>query len=331
MGGQAIKIARRVPRERFFKYVKEIIPMVENAFQTKVHMVNGFTEKEDFGDLDLLILDNDLQDKIKTIEKHFNPQEISTTNINQLISFNYNELQVDLIFTPQTNWETSKIFYEWGDLGNFIGKLTNNFGRLREHNFSLKYGYDGFKCKIIHNGGIKNIFLTKDSKEVFRFLGLDFNRWKQGFKNREEVYDYIIGSKYFDHASFQWENLNSINKERNRRRPNYVHFLEYIENHKIEPKWDKGYLYYLNEIKEFFGVDLIEELEIIKSDEQNQEDVKNKFNGNIVMKNYPDIKGENLGKSMSDFKSNFDNWESFVSNNSKETILKKFDEFIGGS
>lgn len=329
MGGNAIKMAERVPRERFFEYVKEIIPRVKKAFGTEVSMVNGFHDKQDFGDLDLLVLDIGYENRRKILEEHFDPEEI---NINtHLVSFNYNELQVDLIFTPQENWETSKIFFEWGDLGNFIGKMVNNYGRLRDHGFSFKYGFDGFKCKILHDGKHKNIFLTKDSKNVFDFLGLDFDRWKLGFNNREDMFDYVIKSKYFDYPSFQWVNLNSINKDRNKRRPNYVNFLEYIEDHKTVIKWDKGYEFYLNEMTEFFGVDLLEELEIFKNELEKEKVIKEKFNGKIIMDLYPDIKGKELGQTINGFKSSFDNWDEFVYTNSSETVMEKFNEFVVNS
>jgi hypothetical protein len=319
MGGNAIKIAERVPRERFFEYIKDVIPRVKSAFKTEVSMVNGFHNKQDFGDLDLLVLR-------AILEEHFAPDEI---NINtHVVSFNYNELQVDLIFTPIENWETSKVFFEWGDLGNFIGKMTNNYGRLRDHGFSLKYGYDGFKCKLLHNGKYKNIYLTKRNEDVFDFLGLDYDRWKLGFDERESMFDYVIGSKYFDYPSFQWVNLNSINKDRNKRRPNYVNFLEYIENHKTVITWDKGYEFYLNEVKDFFDVDLLEELNTFKDELRKEEIIKSKFNGKIIMEAYPNLRGKDLGKAIFDFKSQFTDWEDFVCSNSSEIIMEKFSGFM---
>ena len=38
--------------------------------------------------------------------------------------------------------------------------------------------------------------------------------------------------------------------------------------------WDKGYEFYLNEIKDFFGVDLIKEMDIFKSEIEQKEVIK---------------------------------------------------------
>lgn len=326
MGGNAIKISERVPKDRFFKYTKEIIPKVIDAFQTEVHMVSGFHNKQDFGDLDLLVLDIGYENRREIIEKHFNPDEINVNS--HVISFNYNELQVDLIFTPIENWESSKIFFNWGDLGNFMGKLINNYGKLRDHGFSMKYGFDGFKCKLLLDGKYKNIYLSKDNRQVFEFLGLDFSQWELGFDEKEDMFDYIIGSKYFDYGSFQWENLNSINKDRNKRRPNYLLFLDYIESHKDSIDWDMGYEFYLNEIKEFFGIDLLKEREIFQKKLDREKENKSKFNGNLIMKMYPNLKGKELGIAINGFQNKFDNFEDYLYNNDSEKIFNDFNEYL---
>lgn len=326
MGGNAIKIAERVHKDKFFKYVKEIIPRVESAFQTEVHMVNGYHDKEDFGDLDLLVLDKGFKNRRETIEKEFNPQEISPNS--HIISFSYNELQVDLIFTSEENWNPSKIFFDWGDLGNFMGKLMNNYGHLADSKYLLKYGYDGLYCKIVHSGKSKKVLITKDNQEVFRFVGLNFEKWEEGFNNREEMFDYIIGSKLFDYKAFQWENLTSVNKQRNKKRPNYLVFLDYIEDHKNSIDWNKGEDFYLEELKNFFGVDLKKEKDILIQEVESDKIAKEKFNGKLVMKEFPELKGKELGDNMKGFKSYIDNvvsnWDDYVKDNDRETIIKDF-------
>ena len=317
MGGKAIKIAERVHKDKFFEYAKEIIPRVQSAFQTEVHMVNGFHNKESFGDIDLLVLDKGFKNRRETIEKEFHPDEISPNS--NTISFNYNELQVDLIFTPEENWGASKIFFDWGDLGNFIGKLMNNYGKL--DGYLLKYGFDGLKCRIVYSGQAKNITITKDNRKVFDFVGLDFEQWKKGFNEKEDMFNYVIGSKYFDYRDFQWENLSSINKQRNKKRPNYQVFLDYMENHKKTNDWNKGEDYYLNEFKKFFGVDLKKEREdFIKEVELEKLDAE-KFNGKLVMQEFPELKGKELGDTMKGFKTYINNvissWDEYVKDNDR--------------
>ena len=333
MGGKAIKIAQRIERKNFFKYTKDIIPRVESAFNTKVKMVKGFHDKKDFGDLDLLVLaDRDFGNRRKIIESEFNPKEI---NINShLISFSYKGddeyLQVDLIFTPEHNWETSKVFFDWGDLGNLIGKTLNNYGRLNNHGYSLKFGFDGIKCKLKYKSGSKNIILSKDNTSIFGFMGIDYNQWKRGFNNREEMFDYIINSKYYDYDSFQWENLSSINKQRNKKRPNYQEFLNYIDsnNYKKTIKW-KSVDYHLDYIKNYFGVDIKKEMESFQKEIDNTKIIKDKFNGKLVMSVFPELQGIELGNNMRKFKELHNDWRSYAL--SSNNIIEDFKKWYIGN
>lgn len=322
MGGKAIKMAERVSKKIFFEYAELIIPRVEKAFGTEVYMVNSFYDKDDFGDIDLLVLGTKFGNRRKIIEDEFSPDEMVRNG--DLFSFNFNELQVDLIFTPEKNWETSKIFFEWGDLGNLMGKIINNYGHIRDKGFSLKYGYDGLKVKILHDGKSRKVYLSKNSEDVFNFLGLSFDRWKEGFYNIEEVFEYVIDSPYFDPDSFQWENLSSINKHRNKRRPNYQKFLDYIEplNNSAYP-WDES-VDYIKELGEHFGVDLYSEFDELVSEIEHDKMVREKFNGKLVMLEFPELKGSDLGDQMKSFKESTFSWDSYVTVMSKEDIMSDF-------
>ncbi len=56
--------------------------------------------------------------------------------------------------------------------------------------------------------------------------------------------------------------------------------------------------------------------------------ISNRFNGTMVMNKYPYLKGPKLGKVLGDFKKSFDDFRSYVLNNSSEKIMKNFDEFM---
>jgi len=323
MGGKAIKIAQRVNKETYDKYAEKVIPKLKKVFNTEVFLITSFHDKQDFGDMDVLVLANKyFGDREKIIQKHFNPQEVNKNS--HILSFNYNELQIDLIFTPEHNWETSKIFFCNGDLGNFMGKLINSYGNLNNHGYLLKYGYDGLKCKLVNGGKSETVFLTKDNKRVFEFLGLNFDQWVLGFNNKEEMFDYVISSPMFDYNAFQWENISSINKHRNKRRPNYHLFLEYIENHKNRKvSWGEPQKN-LEVLKAYFGVDLKHEMDLLVIKNKVAEEIKSKFNGKLVMDNFPNLKGKELGDAMSSFKESFEDWEKYALSHTSEEIMNKF-------
>lgn len=182
---------------------------------------------------------------------------------------------------------------------------------------------------MLFEGKSKTIFLTKDSTQVFEFLGLDFAQWKKGFKNKEEMFDYVISSHLFDYASFQWENQNAINKDRNKRRPNYIKFLKYIKplsDRNI--KWATDHTKYLKILSFYFNTDLIKARTEFEQEVKLDKQVSEKFNGKIIMDNFPNLKGKELGYVIDKFKKSKDDYNTYILNNVHEDIIKEFGLFI---
>lgn len=68
---------------------------------------------------------------------------------------------------------------------------------------------------------------------------------------------------------------------------------------------------------------------IIKFDKREKEkkEISSKFNGNILMSRYPELKDKNLGNAINGFKKTFDNFNMYVLSNTAITIIKDFDDF----
>jgi hypothetical protein len=127
MGGSALGHTgvRRYKADEFHELVKEVLPKVEKAFNTKVELVRSYKSKESFGDMDILVLDKNslLDNSLDLINESFHPTDI-VSNAN-VISFDYKNLQIDLIFTEESNWETSRVFFAFNVLGNLMGRIYN--------------------------------------------------------------------------------------------------------------------------------------------------------------------------------------------------------------
>lgn len=63
-----------------------------------------------------------------------------------------------------------------------------------------------------------------------------------------------------------------------------------------------------------------------KKEEENKL-ISKKFNASMIMDNYPELRGEKLGRALSDFKSNYENFRQFVLDNPTDKIIKDFDIF----
>lgn len=323
MGGNALKITktRRYNRDEFILLEKNIVDTLSKTF--KVHPTTYFKSKETFGDMDILVYNDGINFNIKSyIQETFSPNEIVANS--NVYSFNYDELQIDLIFITSENWESAKTYFSYNDLHNFIGKIAHQFG--------LKWGMDGLKW--VNKSGDK-IYLTKDYRLALPFLGFDLEVYETGFNSLEEIFNFIRTSKYYNPYYFDFELMNRVNRERDSKRTTYLKFIEFIANDKNQI--DTGYKFFRN--KEFYygHINLYfphfyNEYQTILDRELIEKKLKSKFNGNIVMEYYKStfdliIEGKELGIAMNKFKNSFNSvfdYEDYVLNTSSNEILNKF-------
>jgi DNA polymerase/3'-5' exonuclease PolX len=169
MGGRALKSVetRRYNRDEFEDISKEVTTILLKTFKN-VGVPRFFKSKETFGDLDVVIspianisLKNEVEDYIN---ETFNPGEIFINT--NMFSFDYKELQVDLIFMADEDFQPALNYFSDNDLGNYIGNIAKSIG--------FKYGQEGLWFNYSDSTGAKNkIILCQDQERIFNFLDLD--------------------------------------------------------------------------------------------------------------------------------------------------------------
>jgi hypothetical protein len=215
MGGKALKIlgieTERKSTSEHLRIESTLIPIISELFKTEVKGVKFYRNKESHGDLDLLILNNgnlgDIYEKLKSfgpIHKNGN-----------VYSFEYDKYQIDLILQTDENWVFCDSFFNYDPCGNLIGKISHKFG--------LKFGFSGlvYPFRAFSGRLTQNIIISKDTEKIFKFLGLDYDKYTEGFNTVEEIFDWIVSSKYFCGENFLMENLNHIDRKRNKKRKTY--------------------------------------------------------------------------------------------------------------
>lgn len=202
--------------------------------------------------------------------------------------------------------------------------------------WQLKYGFNGLVV-VVYSATMKNekieksrildkIVLSRDPKEMLTFLGFDYERWLKGFDTMEDIFDYVIDSKYFNPKWFQWDELSSLHKNRNKRRPMYWDFLKYMKTKGVRQYYERTDDRNFDMIdKSFPG--FLEKIEHLKELDRKNQIAKSKFNGNLV-KEYYGLEGKELGQSIINFKSSFKdkeymNWWLYTRKDS--LIWKMFD------
>lgn len=335
MGGKALQrfgiFTERKNTEEFERIGKEIQRQIRDDYKgiLKTKIVTCYHNKADHGDLDLLLkIDKNFsalnEDIKKYIEERFKPKAIHTNG--GVYSFDYDNFQIDFIPIRESIWETALVYYSYDPLGNAMGKTF--------HKMNLSYGWDGLKYKYRNFNGRNshNITISKDPREIFEFGGFDYDRYLKGFENIEEIFEFIIKSEKFNIETFKMENLRHIDKKRNKKRKSYHAFLEYAN--KIENC--KSYIYKEKSIyipiidKAFPNAKLIEKLDKLDEMDRINRKLAEKFNGRIVMEQYPDLNGKELGKALGDFKQFLggdEDYKAFILGYTNDEIKAKFAEF----
>lgn len=272
--------------------------IVEQNLQTKEKfcVIESYHDKQDFGDIDFLsTIDKQIFEKLVEQTENINivakAEQFSYAIEFKLASNELVFVQVDYIKSNLEDFDFSKNFFAFNDLGNLIGRIAAQA--------SFSFGFDGLKRKIyvdnrgdiindlyskkneyiphklieetIANGEktvkhmvfteiktvpltslvenarlFKNeldraiqktsIVVTKDFDKALKFLGFDVERFKQGFNNMNEVFEFVASSTFFNKDAFLFENRNHKARARDKKRSNYLAALEYFKNKKDRKK-----------------------------------------------------------------------------------------------
>lgn len=332
MGGNALNIAtRRYNKKEFFELVPEVIKKLKTLFP-EVHVTTAYKNKPSFGDMDILVKAENVNFVVKDeLQKLFNPKEIARNS--HIYSFDYKELQIDVILTKPKHWETSKIYFSYNDLGNFVGRIANRFG--------LKYGHFGLAYNHTHNGrGYGDIHISSDVEKIYEFLGFDWERFQRGFDELEDVFEYVVTSRYFTPQLFDYENLDHQNRTRNRKRKSYQLFLEYLKENEDIINVDENYEHRKKETNmsfsdfksikkadEFFETDVLGQIKKWNEKLKKRDEAAEKFNGKTIMEKYG-FEGKELGDKLGKFKNQFPNDETyyqFIAGTSLDKIFQRFE------
>lgn len=315
MGGNAltqIKTVRKNATE--YKTLTNDILISLQPYCDFLDLIPSYSDKNDFGDADFLVVfKNDIKDVKQLLNTLFTPTQIVKNDT--CYSFDYKLFQIDIICSTKELYKASFAYYSYNDLGNLIGRIA--------YNHNLKYGHKGLYLRL--DGHEKSeILISRDTAKSLQFLGFDPDTFFNGFKTKENVFTYVINSNYFDKNYFSLENLNHINRTRNRKRKTYMEFLEYIKKHSKSFAVKNSKKLTIEDIVAYFPEsNIIEKINDIKNEQQQKKELSLKFNGELV-KQITNLKDKQLGdfiKSFKNVKTNFNEWLKLVDSETVSTEI----------
>ncbi len=299
MGGTALEIlgvqTRRQSRPELDKIFTEVYLLLA-PYCTNFQETIFYRRKDSFGDLDILISSDTretitvLHEKIiKLVEEGHSKGVVRNDTV---LSFEWSELQVDLIWFHNDEFDTAEFYYSYNDLHNLIGKIADYHG--------LYFGQWGLKWDVHIGQKTLKVILETDRRKIYEALGYDYDQYLKGFDSIEEIFDFVLTSPRFDYRAFLPENMDYRNRTRNKKRPLYQRFLVFLEDKpKIEAKLPP---YSEEEIFEKWshrGVKL--QYLIFQRDILNEAIVREKFSGYTVQQ-LTGLQGKALGTVMANFK-----------------------------
>lgn len=277
--------------------------------------------------------------------------------------------QVDLI--KCVNIDASLFYFSYGDLGGILGRIAcaiglkfgnaglwispnsctiNKFINSEPNaklindlvfNLSTQLNLNNQKeknkleteFKSIIESHYPNIILSEDPKSICEYLGLDWDIWNDGFSSKQEIFEWIIKSRYFNLDHFR--SLDYAHRQREKKRPMYQEFIKFI--FKDEPEF---VIEKTSKIK-YSGLNLqLDALEYFNKSNEMEIMIRNecicfirkkKFNGNkfiklgIIDKQIP-IYIKEFKKTLG-FDNNllkFNEWLDSMSSNDIDIIINKF-------
>lgn len=246
MGGNAFKNLNivRLDNNEFKKISNKIVEILKNILNSEnVAILPYYENKETFSNVDIMICNEDIEcfeknknvDFFKYCNEIFDGRGIAINNDNLTsIAVPINKektkfAQVDLMPHNYSNFEKNLNFFGYNDLN----VLVNRF--LSIPLFNAKYVPDGVELNIYREEGMDDMLLgisktSNKSLKYLEFLNLDIKKFKKGFKSKEEIFDFVLSSKYFDTSVFysQISMVNSSEKLRLKRKV-YSSFIDYVK------------------------------------------------------------------------------------------------------
>lgn len=291
MGGNALKktTTRRYMADEYHALVPDVVAKLTTL--GRCDCVPAYGTKESFGDMDLVHSINNLC--TSSVCGLFSPTEMVKNG--PVLSFDYKQLQIDLIYAAPDTYDYAMGYYSWNDAGNLVGRIAHKLG--------LKHGHKGLTLPV-RNGTyqIGEIRLTTDYAHALRFLDLTP---MSGPETLEDIFNWVSSSKYFSPEIYLFENLNAVSRIRDKKRATYNKFLTWCESwNGPRGQYNANKSHYLPMVWEYFQGSQIKYQEILDKAAADKERAS-KFNGHIVS-NITGLSGRELGVFMAKIKTRID-------------------------
>lgn len=329
MGGNALSCTSvRLTKSNYDRVSGDCVAKLRQLYPGKrVEALGSYHAKADFGDCDILVEGGDHYDPYHAAAALDAVEVVRNgpvTSVGVLVRPEVphrdgNVFQVDLIKMEPEAFDFAMGYFGHGDTGNLLGRVAHAMGVSLRHD-GLFYYYRDFDYKF------REILLTRNFAEALSFMGYAPEGMAAGFETKEDVYNYVASTPYFNADIYLLQNRNAKSRVRDKKRAMYMEFLQFCEKRPeltaFEYPEDKAA--WLPRIAEYFPHFQVE-YDQAAADLAELRAVKAKFNGEWVSQ-LTGLQGKELGELMRRFKESFESPEAqraFVLESSVDELEKR--------
>lgn len=324
MGGQALKTVctTRLPADVYFPLAADVVSRLLALFPGLcAQTIPAVRTKPDFGDLDVLIAHPDPTWRLdaarqSVLAKAFEATEMVSNG--PVLSFDVGapgdtHFQVDLIRVDADAFPFALGYFGHNDLGNLLGRVA------RSAEFKLAHTglYKVLRDQDDPSRYVTDVLVTSHWSQALDFLGYDSARWGLGFDTFPDLFSFVASSPFFDPAAFPLEHRSHRARIRDRKRPTYTAFLDWLNDRydmtRMSPEGQAVHLSAMFHAQQRFP-DFQERWQVAEEVRQRHAHFRERFNGAIV-RNCTGLSGEALGAYMASLRAQFpsqDALERFV-------------------
>lgn len=226
--------------------------------------------------------------------------------------FTYKECEIVINYIPHGS--SFDFFYNMSNycLNSFLGKIVKRF--------DLKLTHSGlfYEEKLTienHQSKVGDFLITDSVEKLLGFLGLNYQRFKDGFQTKEEFFNFLLESPFINTKIF-----SHPKKEHDFQL--FIDFQNFLLENSIEKIGDKKTL---SDIESYFDdVKFFEKIETLKEKERRKREAVFNFNGRLILDYFPDFDKNKLGTSMAYFKFSFgdvEKYRDFLLNNNSYSLM----------
>jgi len=327
MGGNAFAEAIRIPSKDILNILKKKI--FEIMIECNVELYGcppEFSDKNDFGDLDILFMSNSkvqIDDVHRKMLTKFNCSKYTKLS-NGLTFLTEDNYQIDVSHKTTTvdywnyyRYHSYNYFHHLLGIGLKYTQLSISDNGL---NLYIKCDY----CEVPKK--LKRVNICRDFKTIYKFLQLPVDMLEGADYTKEQIHKVFLDCKWTDMPVILKKNRK--NKKVIKATEELKELVQYYPNTKI----NKDTFDYFSCIVDYFFVhELVEKHQKMIDDfthiQMLKEEANKKLNGNILIKWYPELDKKRyiLGDMMRTFRKGHEDYYKYICETDIEQIKIEMD------